>query len=174
LKGTGFMIRGINKVCIFAGALWLFTIVPTVAWSHGGIDRIRTTLSFFQAGDVNTLDHARDAYLGLPDEAFMMARRGRGGRPIGEFGGGLDEDGGAWTQRYRQWESLPPEKKRLLRERMKQWKRLSPKEKKLIRKRYEQWKSLSHEEQIWIQHQLRRWKELSPKEREMIRQMFMH
>jgi len=167
------MIRGVNKVCIFAAALLIFSTVATRAWSHGGGTRIRAGLRCYHMASVNTLDHARDASLDRLWDTLIMARRGRGGQRGGGFGGPADEYDRSWRQRYREWESLSPERKRLLRERMQEWKRLSPKERALLRKRYEQWKSLSPEERIWIQNQLRHWKELSPEEREMIRRMFM-
>ncbi|GEM_PF-4744200 len=81
--------------------------------------------------------------------------------------------GGHLQDKYRTWESLPPEKKRLLRKRLEEWKRLSPEDRALIRRRFEQWKRLPPEERRWLREKLMNWHKLSPEEREFIRKRFL-
>ncbi len=91
---------------------------------------------------------------------WMMARR---------------KGGPGWKQkkRYHEWESLPPEKRRLLKKRLREWQQLSPSDRALLRRRFEQWKRLPPEERLWIKQRLKHWNELSPEEREMIRRKFL-
>lgn len=159
-------------VITFCAVLFMGLYVPCSAWSYrspmGGAHHftLQPEAPFPGAW-------ARGRGMNLPESPWILARGhgGRGGRG-GSMGYGYDND---WRlrERYREWESFSPEKKRLLRRRMEEWRQLSPRERALMRKRYEQWKRLSPEERVWIQNKLRHWNELSPEEREMIRRKFL-
>lgn len=75
-------------------------------------------------------------------------------------------------RRYREWQSLPPEQKEMLRKRMDRYKDLSPQERDLYERRHQQWKELPPEERERIQEDLKRWENLSPQERDAIRRRF--
>ena len=163
---------GNKRLWLLGVAVVAFFLIPGSAWPHGGANK-RFSTPRSSRTNAMIVGNAGAEILEWLDQGLIMARRGRGGGHGGGFVGPDRDYDSMWRQRYREWQSLPPETKRLLRERMQEWKRLSPRERELMRRRYEQWKSLSPEEQSWIRNQLRRWKELTPEEREMIRQMFM-
>lgn len=100
---------------------------------------------------------------GAHSSSWLMAK----GRPRQGYQRGHFED------KYRRWESLPPDKRRLLRKRMEEWEAMSPEDRALIRKRFEQWKRLSPEEQRLLMERLRNWHRLSSEEREFIRERFL-
>ncbi len=104
-----------------------------------------------------------EPFTGAIPYGFMLVRRG----------GGPGSHGPEFHRRYKMWKSLPPEKKRLLRERMKEWERMSPEDRALIRKRFEQWKRLPPEDRKWLLRKLRNWNNLSPREKEFIREKFL-
>jgi Protein of unknown function (DUF3106) len=75
-------------------------------------------------------------------------------------------------QQYREWQSLPPEQKEMLRRRMERYRDLSPQERDLYQRRHQQWQELSPEERNRIQEDLKHWENLSPQERDAIRRRF--
>ncbi len=149
----------------------LMLLIPSRGWPHNSTKKRPWGQTRYKADMV-----AWEVSQGVnkpADEDIMLARWGGGRGHGGGFIGPRRSHDEIWRQRYKQWESLPPEEKRLLRERMQEWKKLSPRDRALMRKRYEQWKRLSPEEQIWIRNQLKHWNELSPEEREIIRERFL-
>jgi hypothetical protein len=75
-------------------------------------------------------------------------------------------------RQYREWQSLPPEQKEMMRQRMNRYRDLSPQERDLYRRRYQQWQELSPEDRDRIQKDLKHWENLSPQERDAIRRRF--
>jgi hypothetical protein len=72
----------------------------------------------------------------------------------------------------RKWESMPSEKKELLRRRMRRFKELPPEEQSLYQERFQQWQRLSPQEREQIRENLKRWQELSPEEKNRMRRRF--
>jgi hypothetical protein len=91
---------------------------------------------------------------------LLLAQRGRG------------DGNSSMDKRYREWQSLSPEQKEMLRQRMDRYRDLSPQERDLYQRRHRQWQSLSPEERDRIQEDLRHWQSLSPQERDAIRRRF--
>ena len=75
-------------------------------------------------------------------------------------------------QRLSPKESLPPERRSLLRSRLEQWRELPPEERTLYEKRFNQWQKLSPEERQRIREKLEKWNGLPPQDREGIRRRF--
>ena len=96
------------------------------------------------------------------DESLFLADRGRG----------RGDDDRSMDRRYREWQSLPPEQKEMLRKRMDRYKDLSPQERDLYERRHQQWQQLPPDERERIQEDLKRWENLSPQERDAIRRRF--
>jgi hypothetical protein len=96
----------------------------------------------------------------------------RGWLLLSERGRGWGDENRSMDRQYREWQSLPPEQKEMLRQRMDRYKDLSPQERDLYQRRYQQWQELSPEERNRIQEDLKHWKNLSPQERDAIRRRF--
>lgn len=97
----------------------------------------------------------------------QIARRQNRGRP-----GHENRERGDFERKRHEWESMPPEKKEMLRQRMRRFKELPPEERSLYQERFEQWKKLSPQERERIRENLRRWERLSPEEKEETRRWF--
>jgi hypothetical protein len=91
---------------------------------------------------------------------------------MSDRGRGRGDDDRSTDRRYREWQSLPPEQKEMLRKRMDRYKDLSPQERDLYERRHQQWQQLPPEERDRIQEDLKRWENLSPQERDAIRRRF--
>jgi len=98
---------------------------------------------------------------------IQIARRQNRGRS-----GNETADKGDFERRRHEWESMPPEKKEMLRQRMKRFKELPPEERSLYQERFKQWQKLSPQERERIRENLRRWERLSPEEKEKTRRWF--
>lgn len=73
---------------------------------------------------------------------------------------------------YREWQSLPPQEKDVLRRRMEEYRNLPPQQQQLYRQRWQQWQQIPPEERRRVESDLQRWNELSPEQREAIRRLF--
>jgi hypothetical protein len=93
---------------------------------------------------------------------MLLTQRGRG----------RWDEGRSTDRRYREWQSLSPEQKEMLRQQMQRYRELSPQERELYQRRHQQWQELSPEERNRIQEDLKHWKNLSPQEQEAIRRRF--
>ena len=77
-----------------------------------------------------------------------------------------------FDRKRHEWESMPTEKKRVLRQRMKRFKELPPEERSLYEERFQQWQRLSPQEREEIRKNLEKWHEISPEEKERTRRRF--
>lgn len=77
-----------------------------------------------------------------------------------------------FDRKRHEWESMPSEKKRVLRQRMKRFKELPPEERSLYEERFQQWQRLSPQEREEIRKNLEKWQEISPEEKERTRRRF--
>ncbi|MGQ9794840.1 DUF3106 domain-containing protein [Desulfosoma sp.] len=73
---------------------------------------------------------------------------------------------------YREWQSLPPQEKDVLRRRLEEYRSLPPQQQQLYRQRWQQWQQIPLEERRRVEFDLQRWNELSPEQREAIRRLF--
>jgi len=165
------VMRVFHGMHLFLVGLMVFVLLPKA--SHCFQGKNDPSISSFSTIGSGIILGIRGNSVKQKDVSWTIARKGRDTGPgRGRAGGNFGND---WrrNESYKRWESLPPERKRLLKKRMQEWERLSPEQRKLMRKRYEQWKRLSPEEQIKIQNQLRHWDELTPEERQMIRERFV-
>ncbi len=95
-----------------------------------------------------------------------------GWRLLSERGGRWGDENRSMDRQYREWQSLPPEQKEMMRQRMNRYRDLSPQERDLYKRRYQQWQELPPEERDRIQKDLKHWENLSPQERDAIRRRF--
>jgi hypothetical protein len=98
----------------------------------------------------------------IDDGWLLLTQRGRG----------RWDEGRSMDRRYREWQSLSPEQKEMLRHQMDRYRELSPQERDLYQRRHQQWQELSPEEKNRIQEDLKHWKNLSPQEQDAIRRRF--
>lgn len=75
-------------------------------------------------------------------------------------------------KRLREWRSLPPNKRRELKNRMERWRQMDDRDRRLYEHRYHQWKQLDPADRRKLLRKLDRWETLSPEEREAIRRRF--
>ena len=75
-------------------------------------------------------------------------------------------------RRLKEWESLSPERRRILRHRMEEYNRLPSGERRRFQQRYRRLQKFSPEERHEIREKLQRWNTLSPGEKEQIRRRF--
>jgi hypothetical protein len=101
------------------------------------------------------------------DPEMRWARRQKGGPSHDRNGVRPDLD-----RKRHEWDAMPSEKKKVLRQRMKRFKELPPEERSLYQERFRQWQRLSPQERQRIRENLERWQELSPEEREKTRRRF--
>ncbi len=132
------------------------------------------------AGGVFLLSRESTASIPSPESPAAIGSGGSNGvkAPDGGWlllsdrGRGRGDDDRSMDQRYREWQSLPPEQKEMLRRRMDRYKDLSPQERDLYERRHQQWQELPPEERNRIQEDLKRWEKLSPQEQDAIRRRF--